>query len=99
MEGRRVLSRIFSVLLVVATILGLINVFADNADVRKLAEKTACGAENCSAQMTRESRSPIGQSFTFQASTKAPGSGHSVDVECKREYYLIGSYGCERQND
>jgi hypothetical protein len=89
-----------SVLLLGGTALGLYNVYADNTAVRALAEKTACGDRPCTARVTRESRSPLSQSFTYQVELPVKGKSArsaSVDVECKRTYYLLGEYACEGQ--
>lgn len=75
------------------TIAGLVNVYADNADVIARAESAACGSPKCSVQMTRMSRSPLEQSFTFQTSDKSRGI---AEVTCKRAYVLVGDYSCAR---
>jgi hypothetical protein len=92
-EGRNLLKPIVFVLCLSATIAGLVNVYGDNASVRRLAETAACGTSNCSVTMTRESRSPISQSFTFQTTLKGQ---QTVDVECKREHILFGEYACSK---
>jgi hypothetical protein len=99
-EGRGVIRSLSSVLLLGGTALGLYNVYADNAEVLALAEKTACGDRPCTAKTTRESRSPLSQSFTFQTELTEKGKTHrgaSVDVECKRAFYLLGAYSCVAQ--
>lgn len=99
-ESRGALRNAFSVLLFVGTGLGLYNVYSDNADVRALGEKTACGDRPCKASVTRESRSPISQSFTYQTELTEKGKpqrGASVDVTCERAYYLVGEYHCSGQ--
>lgn len=99
-EGRSAIRSISSVLLLGGTALGLYNVYSDNADVKTLAEKTACGERPCTAKITRESRSPLAQNFTYQTELTEKGKpqrGASVDVECKRAYYLLGEYACVGQ--
>ena len=78
------------------TALGLNNVYGGNEEVVKLAEKTACGAPECSFNKLRQERSPISQSFTFQVKTVEKGRerGATADVECKRSYFLVGEYSC-----
>jgi hypothetical protein len=79
---------LFSVLLLVLTVLGLLNVYADNSEVRADAEKLACQA--CELRLISESRSPFTQTFAFQLN-------HSADVRrvsCARSLYLVGSYSC-----
>jgi hypothetical protein len=96
-EGKSAGRTIFSILLITATGAGLYNVFSDNAAVISMAEAAACGKEHCSVQMTRMSRSPIGQTFTFQTSLREKGASSSTaEVECRRAYYLVGDYGCVR---
>jgi hypothetical protein len=99
-EGRGLLRRLSSLLLFGGTALGLYNVYCDNADVRLLAEKSACGNRVCTARVTRESRSPIGQSFSYETELTEKGKSHrnaSVDVECKRAFFLVGAYSCVAQ--
>lgn len=100
MNSNRNLARtVFSALLIGATIAGLLNVFADNSDVVKLAEQTACETAGCSVQITKMARNPIGQSFTFQTKTLGKGQSKasvSVDVDCRRALYLVGEYECRR---
>jgi len=99
-ESRGFARHLTSVLLLGGTALGLYNVYSDNTELKRLAEQTACGARECSAKVTRESRSPLSQSFTFQTELVEKGkSGRraSVDVECKRSLILLGSYTCAAQ--
>jgi len=78
------------------TALGLANTYGDNAAVVKLAEEAACLAPNCSFAVQRQERSPFSQSFTLQVSLTEKGRGRAAtaDVTCKREYILLGDYGC-----
>jgi len=99
-ESRGLLRHLTSALLLGGTALGLYNVYSDNTELKLHAEKTACGGRACSAKVTRESRSPLSQSFTFQTELVEKGkSGRraSVDVECKRGLILLGSYTCVAQ--
>jgi hypothetical protein len=60
----------------------------------------ACRERSCTSTFTRESRSPIAQQFTIQTRLIEKGKtdrSASVDVECKREYRLLGSYTCNAQ--
>ncbi len=82
---------VLSIVLVGATILGAVNVFSDNKDIKALGEEAACGKAGCSVTLTRESRNPIKQSFTFQVSTSPV---KTVNVDCERQYLLLGDYGC-----
>jgi hypothetical protein len=78
------------------TALGLRNVYGDNADVVKLAQTAACGSGDCSFNTLRQERSPFSQSFGFQVRVTEKGRerGATADVECKREYVLVGDYKC-----
>lgn len=93
-EGRNILKPIVFLLCAGATIAGLVNVYGDNAAVRRSAETAACGKEECSVTITRQERSPFSQQFTFQTSLKGQTT---VDVECKREFVLLGEYTCTRK--
>ena len=79
-----------SLFLLVATALGLYNVYADNTEVRRLAERTACGERGC-VRLLGARRTPISQSFTFQTSIQPQ---RSAEVECARAYLLIGEFNC-----
>lgn len=92
-DSRRALRPIFSILLITATALGLMNVFSDNADVKAQAHDTACGGKTCNAQLTQMSRNPFTQGFTFQTNSNTSSAIH---VSCHRTYYLIGPYECSR---
>ena len=79
------------------TALGLANTYGDNADVIKLAQTKACGAEGCSFTTLRQERSPFSQSFTFQVRLTEKGKerGATADVKCARAYVLAGDFACE----
>jgi hypothetical protein len=99
-ESRGAFRNLFTGVLLAGTVLGLYNVYGDNADVRALGEKAACADRPCKATVTRESRSPVSQSFTYQTELIEKGKsrrGASVDVECKRAYFLLGDYRCTAQ--
>ena len=78
------------------TVLGLNNVYGDNAGVVKLAESAACGSADCSFNVLRQERSPFSQAFGFQVRITEKGRDRSAtaDVECKRAYVLVGDYAC-----
>jgi hypothetical protein len=99
-QSKGVIRNAISVLLLGGTALGLFNVYSDNSEVKAQAERAACSARPCTATFTRESRSPISQSFTVQTRLIEKGKvdrSASVDVECKREYLLLGGYTCIAQ--
>jgi len=92
MDKKSLARNALSILLLIATALGLYNVFSDNKDVRANAESLACGKPNCAARLTRESRNPIGQSFEFQVShSTTPAS-----VDCKLSLFIVGEWRCEK---
>ena len=99
-DAKSTVRSLFSILLLVATGLGLYNVFSENAHIVHMAEREACGGAPCTANQTRMARNPFWTSFTFQVEIKEQGKGapHTVDVECKRAYYLFGKYECKRLN-
>ena len=83
-----------SVLLLVATLLGLYNVYADSPEVQRLAERTACGGSAC-VRLLRSHRTPAGQDFEFQTSVQPQ---RSREVHCARLYVLVGGYSCRAQD-
>ena len=89
-----ILRRLVSTLLLLATGLGLYNVYADNAEVVTLAATTACGAASC-VRTLRTHRTPMGHDFEFQVSVEPQ---RAVEVHCARAYLLMGSFACERVN-
>jgi hypothetical protein len=88
-EGRGPLRAALPIVLLLASLLGLYNVFADNAEVRQLAQGLAKTPKDSQPRMTRESKNPIGQSFEFQVD----GRG-SVSVSCRRAFFLVGGWQC-----
>jgi hypothetical protein len=72
------------------------NVLLDNAEVRALAEATACGSlvsPACAGQgPTRIERTPFGQTFDFVTKTHA-----TITVRCTRSLILVGAYSCARE--
>lgn len=99
-ESRGFFRSFLSFALLAGTALGLYNVYADNTELKVAAERVACAGRECSSKITRESRSPLSQSFTFQTQLVEKGKsgrGASVDVECKRAFVLLGEYACTAQ--
>ena len=79
------------------TALGLNNTYGDDTVLKALAEKTACGSAECSVKMLNEHRSAFNAGFGFQTSLVQKGKtdrSASADVECRRDYYLLGEYRC-----
>ncbi len=95
-DVKRAGSVLFFVLCVAVSIAGAVNVFADNADVRALAETTACAAKKCDAHrsvaLTRLERTPFAQ--TFELSTP----GGPVTVRCRRSAVFVGDYVCDKSD-
>ncbi len=84
-----------SVLLVSLTLLGLMNVYSDNADQVKMASEVACGAKVCETNMVQMQRSVLAQSFVFQTRPiDGKGDSSTVSVECARQYVFAGRYEC-----
>jgi hypothetical protein len=97
MEGKSLFRAVFATICLAGTALGLANTYGDNSEVKALAQRTACGAPNCSINDLHQARSAFSQSFGFQTALVQKGkSGRSasVDVECKRKLVLIGDYEC-----
>jgi len=88
-----VIRKLISIVLFVATVLGLYNVYSDNSAVQKLAEQTACGNAHC-VRTLRAHRTPMGQDFEFQTSLEPQ---RTLEVHCARAFVLLGSYTCEPQ--
>ncbi len=97
-EGRSSITRFVIIGLCIAfTVLGFNNTYADNSDVISKAKTVTCGSgRDCTYQMLSQSRSPFAQTFSFQVSLTEKGQQRaaSTDVECKREYVLVGDYQC-----
>ena len=93
-DSKRIIRPLISLLIIAATALGLVNVYADNAAVIQLAEQTACGDRNCAVTMTHQERNPFTQSFTFQTDLKTQTT---AEVSCHRSLYLLGEYSCQRR--
>jgi hypothetical protein len=99
-EPRSIARPIVLILCVGVTTAGLLNVYADNSDVIAKAQTAACGSPTCAIQMTRMSRNPISQSFTFQTNIKERRNINeqtTADVDCQRAYFLVGEYACVRK--
>lgn len=83
------MGKVLSVVFLLATILALYNVYADNTELLARAERLACGT-SC-VRLLRAQRTPIEQSFTFQTSLQPT---RTLDVHCRRALLLIGDYAC-----
>jgi hypothetical protein len=88
-----VIRKTVSVLLLVATLLGLYNVYGDSPEVQQLAEHSACAGSPC-VRLLRSHRTPMGQDFEFQTSVRPQ---RSREVHCARAYVLLGGYSCQAQ--
>jgi hypothetical protein len=82
-----------TVLCLAATAAAIYNVYSDNSEVEKTAERAACESTlaGCTAQMTRLDRSPFAQTFEF--ATRKHTS--PVTVRCARSWVLMGDYTCK----
>ncbi len=91
----RILRPVLSVVLLGATVVGLLNVFGDTTEVDALAASAACkGQSTCTTRVLRLSRTPISQSYGL--SVRPVGAEPTeADVTCKREWLLIGAYSCQ----
>jgi hypothetical protein len=96
-SARSIIRPLFAISCLTGTALGLNNTYGDNSEVKALAEKVACGSAACSVKTLHENRSALKQSFGYQTVLPEKGKssrGASVDVECTREYFLLGEYHC-----
>jgi hypothetical protein len=84
------IAKTASVLLLLATLLSLYNVYGDNAELVQRAEALACGGAPC-VKLLRAERTPIEQSFTFQTSLVPP---RTRSVRCARAALLVGTFTC-----
>ncbi len=80
---------LLSTVLLVLSVLGLINVYADNTE--QVLEAKALACEKCEAQIARLERTPFSQ--TFHVATKP---GHEVTVSCSRAFIFLGEYSCTK---
>jgi hypothetical protein len=96
-EARAIVRPLFMLVCLGGTALGLNNTYGDDTELKALAEKTACGSAQCSVKMLNEHRSAFNAAFGFQTSLVQKGKtdrSASADVECRRDYYLLGEYQC-----
>lgn len=84
------IRKLLSVLLLLATVLAVYNVYGNNAEVVKTAEALACGSSPC-VRLLRAERTPVKQSFTFQTSLSPP---KTREVSCERAFLLVGRFAC-----
>ncbi len=97
-DGRSPLPRfLFLALCLGVTALGAVNTYGDNSAVVEQAKLAACPGGGCSFQLSRQERSPFAQRFGFYVTQNAKGRAKnaSADVECSREYVLLGEYHCK----
>ena len=96
-EARSLVRPLFVILCLGATALGLNNTYGDDTEVKALAETAACGTNPCVVKTLREQRSAFKHSYGYQTALVEKGktkNGASVDIECAREYVLLGAYRC-----
>ena len=101
-SSRSIVRSLVFALCVGVTIAGLLNVYGDNQEVVGKAELAACHGEPCAVTMTRLERSAISQTFTFQTRLVEKGrstDGATVDVVCRRAFWIVGEYACTAQGD
>ena len=84
---------LISVVLLVATVLGLVNVYGDDTETQQAAQRLVCGDKPC-VRLIRAERTPIARNFTFQTQVNPPRT-HAV--ECRRSLLLVGEYECQAE--
>lgn len=97
-SGGSVLARVVVLAICLGgTALGLRNTYGDNSEAEAKAKAAACGeASDCTYRLLNAGRSAIRQTFSYQVSLTEKGKERSAstDVECQREYFLVGDYQC-----
>lgn len=83
---------IVSVVLIILSVLGLMNVYSDNSDVEAAARGLACESDPCEANLRQVQRTPLSQQFHF-----AITGGEIVIVECSRAALFVGDYSCKKR--
>jgi hypothetical protein len=98
MQVKSLLRVGFSVLCVAVTTLGLINTYGDDGEVVALAQRAACGSDNCSYTLLSRSHSAFGHEYAFQTQLvqqgKLPTQSATALIACKRELVLLGAWKC-----
>ncbi|MDI1484666.1 hypothetical protein [Polyangium sp. y55x31] len=91
---RTLANLLITALFLALAVMCFVNVFASSVEVDHLASQTACQGQpaGCEAMPMKWERVPW--SHSLQVST----TGGTIFVQCKREYVLAGSWGCEALN-
>jgi hypothetical protein len=100
-SGSKVLIRpTISILLIVITALGLLNVYGDASEVVALAQKVACHGTECQTRTTRIERTPFSHEYDLAASVPSGKQQTTVSstVRCSRAYVLIGAWACSEKH-
>lgn len=92
-ESQRFLRPIISLLLVGASVLGLINVYSDNSEVLAQAKRVACGDKECPTQLTELNKTPLSHTYTLVAE-EAKHRNVTHIVKCQRAQFLFGDWRC-----
>lgn len=96
--AKQLIRPLTTVLLISVTVLGLVNVYGDNTDVKAQAQQVACGGKECPTQLTRLERNPIAQTYDIVAEPSGTRKGSvTVTVRCARTQILIGEWECKAQ--
>jgi hypothetical protein len=88
------IAKAMTVLLLIATLLAVYNVYGDNSGLVQRAESLACGNSPC-VKLLRAERTPLEQSFTFQTSLAPP---RTRSVRCARAMLLVGAFSCSKSD-
>lgn len=88
MDMKSFIRPTISVILLILTVLGLLNVYADNPAVLEKAKASACS--DCSPAVAEVSKTPIKHSYSFRS------EGNLIVVECQRPAIFFGEYRCEK---
>lgn len=90
-DAGRWIARAFSLLAAVASVLGLVNTYGDDAEPLSRSEQLACGQPGCQAHLVRKQRNPFEQSYSYQIDRKG-----TAEVSCARSLVLLGAWECHK---
>ncbi len=84
----RFIRPLISVILLLLTVLGLHNVYADHTAILEKAKAKAC--DQCQPNLSQLSKSPISHKYFLQTPEG------TIVVECSRPYVFFGEYTCDK---
>lgn len=88
----RAVRPIISLVLIVLSVLGLINVYGDHTDVEAQARELACSGCRQEPTLRQVSRTPLSHEYHLVTETS-----EVVVVECARSAIFVGAYSCKKE--